>query len=94
MYNMEIEEGDLVMHAIWAQLSMYPKWFIAVLMIFTINLILTMTVFLNLTLILVNLAMLYVAYSIRRLKYNKLHFALCLLLSITFVIIAFQTYPI
>ncbi len=82
------------MHAIRAQLSMYPKGFIAVLMIFTINLILTMTVFLNLTLILVNLAMLYVAFSVRALKYNKLYFALCLVLSITFVIIAFKTYPI
>lgn len=82
------------MHAIRAQLSMYPKWFVAVLMIFTINLILTMTMFINLTLILANLAMLYVAFSIRTLKYNKLHFALCLVLSITFVIIAFKAYPI
>lgn len=82
------------MHAIRAQLSMYPKWFIAVLMIFTINLIITMTLFINLTLILANLAMLYIAFSIRTLKYNKLHFALCLVLSITFVIIAFKAYPI
>ncbi|PWW31716.1 hypothetical protein DET56_12621 [Paenibacillus pabuli] len=82
------------MHAIRAQLSMYPKWFVAVLMIFTINLILTMTMFINLTLILANLAMLYVAFSIRTFKYNKFHFALCLVLSITFVIIAFKTYPI
>lgn len=82
------------MHAIRAQLSMYPKWFIAVLMIFTINLIITMTLFINLTLILANLAMLYIAFSIRTLKYNKLHFALCLVLSITFVINAFKTYPI
>lgn len=82
------------MHAIRAQLSMYPKWFVAVLMIFTINLILTMTMFINLTLILANLAMLYAAFSIRTLKYNKLHFALCLVLSITFVIIAFKAYPI
>ncbi len=82
------------MHAIRAQLSMYPKWFIAVLMIFTINLIITMTLFINLTLILANLAMLYIAFSIRTLKYNKLHFAPCLVLSITFVIIAFKTYPI
>ncbi|SEP31619.1 hypothetical protein SAMN05518670_6501 [Paenibacillus sp. OK076] len=82
------------MHAIRAQLSMYPKWFVAVLIIFTINLILTMTMFINLTLILANLAMLYAAFSIRTLKYNKLHFALCLVLSITFVIIAFKAYPI
>jgi hypothetical protein len=91
---MEIEGRGFVMHAIRAQLSMYPKWFIAVLMIFTINLIVTMTLFVNLTLILANLAMLYVAFSIRTLKYNKLHFVLCLILSITFVIIAFKTYPI
>lgn len=82
------------MHAIRAQLSVYPKWFVAVLMIFTINLIITMTLFINVTLILANLAMLYAAFSIKTLKYNKLHFALCLVLSITFVIIAFKTYPI
>lgn len=82
------------MNAIRAHLSMVPKWFSVALTIFVINLILMMTVFVNLSFILVNLAMLFAAYSIREFKYNKLHFGLCLFLSISFVIIAIETFPV
>lgn len=82
------------MQAILAHLSMVPKWFSSVLVIFIINLIFMMTVFFNLTWLLCNLAMLFAAYSIREFRYNKLNFGLCLFLSISFVIIAMKAYPI
>lgn len=82
------------MHAIQAHLSMVPKWFSAVLVIFIINFILMMTVFFNLTWMLCNLAMLFAAFSIREFRYNKLYFGVCLFLSISFVIIAMKTYPV
>ncbi|WP_440115205.1 hypothetical protein [Paenibacillus sp. QZ-Y1] len=82
------------MNAIRAQLSMYPKWLIAVFTVFTINLVLAMTGYVNISLLLLNLAMLFAACGIREFKYNKLYFGVCLFLSVSFVIIAMRTYPI
>ncbi len=82
------------MRVIRAQLSAYPKWLTAVFIVFVINFVLAVTVYLNLTLMVANLAMLFAAYSIREYKYNKVYFGLCLFLSISFVILAMETYPI
>lgn len=82
------------MRVIRTQLSMYPKWLTAVFIVFVINFVLAVTIFLNFTLMVADLAMLFAAYSIREYKYNKIYFCLCLLLSISFVILAVVTYPI
>ncbi|GAS85843.1 unknown protein [Paenibacillus amylolyticus] len=84
----------MCMRVIRAQLSVYPKWLTAVFIVFVINFVLAVTIFLNFTLMVANLAMLFTAYSIREYKYNKIYFSLCLLLSISFVILAVMTYPI
>lgn len=82
------------MRIIRAQLSMYPRWLTAVFIVFFINFVLAVTIFLNVTLMVADLAMLFAAYSIREYKYNKIYFSLCLLLSISFVILAIRTFPI
>ncbi|OME98676.1 hypothetical protein BK129_30270 [Paenibacillus amylolyticus] len=82
------------MRVIRTQLSMYPKWLTAVFIVFVINFVLAVTIFLNFTLMVADLAMLFAAFSIREYKYNKIYFSLCLLLSISFVILAVVTYPI
>jgi|GEM_PF-1524685 len=82
------------MRVIRSQLSMYPKWLTAVFIVFFINFVLAVTVFLNFTLMVANLAMLFTAYSIREYKYNKIYFSICLFLSISFVIMGIKTFPI
>lgn len=82
------------MRVIRSQLSMYPKWLTAVFIVFVINFVLAVTVFLNFTLMVANLVMLFAAYSIRVYKYNKIYFSLCLFLSVSFVIIGIRTFPI
>ncbi len=81
------------MRVIRSQLSMYPKWFPIVFIVFFINFVLAVTVFLNFTLMLASLAMLFAAYSIREYKYNKIYFSLCLFLSVSFVILGIRTFP-
>lgn len=81
------------MRVIRSQLSMYPKWFPVVFIVFFINFVLAVTVFLNFTLMLASLAMLFAAYSIREYKYNKIYFSLCLFLSVSFVILGIRTFP-
>ena len=82
------------MRVIRTQLSMYPRWLTAVFILFVINFVLAVTIFLNFTLMVADLAMLFAAYSIREYKYNKIYFSLCLFLSISFVILAIRTFPI
>lgn len=81
------------MRVIRSQLSMYPKWFPVVFIVFFINFVLAVTVFLNFTLMLASLAMLFAAYSIREYKYNKIYFSLCLFLSVSFVILGIRRFP-
>lgn len=82
------------MRVIRTQLSMYPRWLTAVFIVFVINFLLAVTIFLNFTLMVADLAMLFAAYSIREYKYNKIYFSLCLLLSISFVILGIRAFPI
>lgn len=82
------------MRAIRAHLSMYPKWLLFILLVFLITFILSVTVFINFTLMLINLALLFGAYSVREIKGNQLAFVLCLTLCITFILFAFKTYPL
>lgn len=46
------------MRVIRTQLSMYPKWLTAVFIVFVINFVLAVTIFLNFTLMVADLAML------------------------------------
>lgn len=82
------------MYAIRAHLSKFPKWFITITTIFIIQLVVAMTGYLNFSFMLVNLAMLFGAYATREYKSNKISFALCLILSISFVMMAIQSYSL
>ncbi|QKS57941.1 hypothetical protein HUB98_17630 [Paenibacillus barcinonensis] len=93
MYNVEEERGE-DLHAMRAHLSMFPKWFVGIIAIFGFQLIVAMTGYFNFSVMLVNLALLFSAFAIREYKYNKIYFTLCLLLSISFVMIAVQAYTL
>lgn len=82
------------MRSIRAYLSMYPKWLLVVALVFLVTFVLAITVFKNLTLIVLSLALLFGAYAVKEMKYNRLVFVICLFLCIAFVLLAIRTYPV